>query len=185
MKSLKKISILCCFFIFFSCSESLDFNQLDNYNLKPIFTSSLTYFKVTPAKFFDSSGTIQKNSITEITNFDVLKNQFIKDNLIEFDLNVEVNNEFDRNVTINVEFLNSNNFPVYTFSSIFIKRKQLNFKYLEKIYITPNSIILNTQKIKITAELENTGIQMDVNDPSEFEFKSSLTFYLESSISKK
>jgi len=182
MKSFKKYSILSYFFIFFSCSESLDFNQLDDYVSKPIFTAALTYFKVVPAKFFDSSGTIQRNSVTEITNFDVLQNQFIKDNLVKFDLNAQIKNEFDRDATINIQFLNANNVAVYTFSPIFIESKNTNFNYLEEIVITANPTILSTTKIKITAELENTGIQMDVNDPSEFEFKSSVTFYLESSL---
>lgn len=180
MKFPGKISILFCFLIFSSCSESLDFNQLDDYVSKPIFTSALTYFKVVPAKFFDSTGTIQRSSITEITNFDVFQKQFVKDNLVKFDFNVQIRNEFDRDVTINVQFLNANNVAVYSFVPIYVESKNSNFTYLEEIEIASNPSILNTQKIKITAELENTGIQMDVNDPSEFEFKSSVTFYIES-----
>lgn len=180
MKSLK-ISILFCLFTLTSCYESLDFNQLDNYVSKPILTSALTYFKVVPAKFFDSSGTIQRYNITEITNFDAFQNQFIKDNLVKFDFNAEVKNEFDRDVTLTIELL-ANNTTVYTFVPIFIKSQELNFTYLEEIDIATNPSILRTTQIKITAELENTGIQMDVNDLSEFEFKSSVTFYIESSL---
>ena len=54
-------------------------------------------------------------------------------------------------------------------------------KYLEEIEIASNSAILNTTQVKITAELENTGIQLNLNDPIEFEFKSSVTMYIESS----
>ena len=57
----------------------------------------------------------------------------------------------------------------------------MSYTYLEEIIIEDNPLILNTKKVKITAELENTGIQLNLNDPSEFEFKSSVTMYIESS----
>ena len=180
MKYSSKFSVIASIFLFFSCAESLDFNQIDDYVNKPIFKASLTYFTVVPADFFDSTGTIQQNSISETTNFDALQSQFVKDNLVKLDLDVAIKNEFDREVTIRVEFLN-NNVTVYTFTPIIIKGNTLNYKYLEEIEIASNSAILNTTQVKITAELENTGIQLNLNDPIEFEFKSSVTMYIESS----
>ncbi|WP_445750018.1 hypothetical protein [Polaribacter sp.] len=180
MKSSSKFAIIASFFMLISCAESLDFNQIDDYVYKPIFTGSLTYFTVVPADFFDSSGTIQQNSISETTNFDALQSQFVKENLVKLDLDVAIKNEFNREVTIRVEFLN-NNVTVYTFTPIVIQGNTLNFKYNEEIEIAANPSILNTTQVKITAELENTGIQMNLNDPSEFEFKSSVTMYIESS----
>ena len=180
MKSSSKFAIIASFFMLISCAESLDFNQIDNYVYKPIFTASLTYFTVVPAIFFDSSGTIQQNSISETTNFDAIQSQFVKENLVKLDLDVAIKNEFNREVTIRVEFLN-NNVTVYTFTPIVIQGNTLNFKYNEEIEIAANPSILNTTQVKITAELENTGIQMNLNDPSEFEFKSSVTMYIESS----
>ena len=180
MKYSSKFSVIASIFLFFSCAESLDFNQIDDYVNKPIFKASLTYFTVVPADFFDSTGTIQQNSISETTNFDALQSKFVKDNLVKLDLDVAIKNEFDREVTIRVEFLN-NNVTVYTFTPIIIQGNTLNYKYLEEIEIASNSAILNTTQVKITAELENTGIQLNLNDPSEFEFKSSVTMYIESS----
>ncbi|MBG7613539.1 hypothetical protein IU405_14890 [Polaribacter sp. BAL334] len=180
MKSSSKFAFIASIFLFFSCAESLDFNQIDDYVNKPIFKASLTYFTVVPADFFDSTGTIQQNSISETTNFDALQSKFVKDNLVKLDLDVAIKNEFDREVKIRVEFLN-NNVTVYTFTPIIIQGNTLNYKYLEEIEIASNSAILNTTQVKITAELENTGIQLNLNDPSEFEFKSSVTMYIESS----
>ncbi|MDP5093049.1 MAG: hypothetical protein NWQ17_07045 [Polaribacter sp.] len=182
MKSSTKFAFIASFFLFISCAESLDFNQIDDYVNKPIFTAALTYFTVVPADFFDSTGTIQQNSISETTNFDALNSRFVKENLVKLDLDVAIKNEFNRQVTIRVEFLNNNNVTVYAFTPIIIQRNTLNFKYLEEIEIASNSAILNTIKVKITAELENTGIQLNLNDPSEFEFKSSVTMYFESSL---
>lgn len=180
MKSSLKFAIITSLFFFISCAETLDFNQIDDYVTKPIFTGSLTYFTVVPADFFDSSGTIQQNSISETTNFDALQSQFVRENLVKLDLDVEIKNEFNREVTIRVEFLN-NNVTVYTFTPIIIQGSTVQFKYKEEIEIAATPSILNTTHVKITAELENTGIQMNLNDPSEFEFKSSVTLYIESS----
>jgi hypothetical protein len=181
MKYSSKFSVIASIFLFFSCAESLDFNQIDDYVNKPIFTASLTYFTVVPADFFDSTGTIQQNSISETTNFDLLNSQFVKENLVKLDLDVAIKNEFNREVTIRVEFLNNNNLTVYSFTPIIIQGNALNFKYIEEIDIVSNPSILNTNQVKITAELENTGIQLNLNDPSKFEFKSSVTMYIESS----
>lgn len=180
MKAPIQLSILLYFLVICSCSEPLDLNQIKDYVSKPVFTSSLTYFTVVPAKFFDSTGTIQQNSITDTADFKAIESQFVNDNLVQMDFNAEIKNEFDRDVTIKIEFLDDSN-SVYTFAPLIIQSKDLNFTFLEEIDIAANPQILNANQVKITAELENTGTQMDLNDPSEFEFKSSVTFYIESS----
>ncbi len=181
MKFSTKFVFITSFFLFISCAESLNFNQIDDYVNKPIFTAALTYFTVIPADFFDSTGTIQQNSISETTNFDALQSQFVRENLVKLDLDVAIKNEFNREVTIRVEFLN-NNVTVYSFAPIIIQGNTLNFTYLEEIEIAANPSILNTTQVKITAELENTGTQLNLNDLNEFEFKSSVTLYIESSL---
>lgn len=183
MKSLQKISLILSLFILNSCYESLDFNQIDDYVSKPVFTSALTFFKVIPAKFFDSSGTIQQNSITDVSDFEIFQNSFIRDNVVKIVFNAETKNEFDRDVTIQVDLLNENNTSVYSFTPIFVESNNINPPlFTEEIVIASNLNILNTTQVRIRAKLENTGTQMNPNDTSEFEFKSSVTFYIESKL---
>ncbi len=132
MKLYNKISIILCLFVLTSCYESLDFKQLDNVILKPIFTSALTYFNVSPFRFFDSAG-VQQNSISDITNIDGLQNVFNEEYLVKLDFNAEIKNELDRGVTFIVEFLNSNSTVVHTITPIVVGAEVLNYTYLEEL----------------------------------------------------
>lgn len=181
MKSPTKISLIICFFVFSSCYESLDFNQLKGHVSKPVFSSALTYYTVVPAQFFNAAG-IQQNSISDITQFKGFENSYIKDNLVKIDFNAEIKNGFDREVTILVDFLNKNDAVVYSFTPIIVEGGNLNFTFLEEIEIALNKNILNTTKVRISTEIENTGTQMNPADTREFVFKSSVTLFLESSI---
>jgi hypothetical protein len=179
MKLLHKISIVIFFFICTSCYESLDFNQLDHYLEKPVLTSSFIYFNALPKQFFDASGMVQKNTISEAIDFQIFENGFIKENVVEMDFNIEIENQFDREVKVYIEFINKNGLVIYTFAPIEVASNNLDYKFLEQIVISENPGILNVSKIKLTLELEETGVQMNPNNTNEFKFKSSLTYFVE------
>lgn len=181
MKIPKNISLILSLFLLFSCYEPLGFKQINDYVLKPVYTSALTYFKVVPSQFFDATGTIQSNSLTDSYNFKIFEGDFLKENLVKIDFNLDLKNDFDRDITLTVDFLNSNNSIIYSFSPILIKSKESKLNQLEEIILASNPDFLNVDSVKITIELENKGNQMDVTDPNEFEFKSSVTLYIESS----
>ena len=95
--------------------------------------------------------------------------------------NAEFKNEFDRDVTIQVDFLNRNNIIIYSFSPIFVESFDVNpAPYEEEIIIANNLQVLNATQVKITASLENTTTQLNPTDTSEFDFKSSVTLFIES-----
>jgi hypothetical protein len=183
MKSFKRISFLLSFFICASCSDELDFNQLDDYVNTPVITSALGYFTIVPAKFFNADGTVQGNSIVDISEFRGFEQAFIRDNVVKLVLNSEFRNEFDRDVTIRIDFLNNNGIITHRFEPAVIQSNDLNpSPFSEEIIIASNRNVLNTTQLRITVELEDTGTQMNPSDVSEFELKSAITFYLESKI---
>lgn len=181
MKFSKLIFLFVLFFSLTSCYEKLDFDQLDNYVYKPIFTSSLTSFTLVPGQFFNSQG-VQENSIVDETRFEIFETNIVKDNVVQLDFYAEIKNEFDRDVTINIDFLDDNDREIYTFSTINVRSGELNFTYLEEIEISQNPDIVNVTKVKIEASLENTGTQMNPNSTEEFEFKSSVTAYIQTKL---
>ncbi|PQJ79216.1 hypothetical protein BTO18_08545 [Polaribacter porphyrae] len=164
-----------------SCSDKLDFNQINNYIHKPVLTSALTYFKVVPFQFFDSNG-VQQFEIRDVTRFEGFENTYIRENVVKINFNAEIKNEFNRDVTIQAEFLSENDGLLYSFTPIQVQENDLNFTYLEEIDVTTNQSVLNTAKVRIIASIENTGTPMNPNDTSEFEFKSSITFFIESEL---
>ncbi len=180
MRFYKLIYFLLSFFVFTSCAESLDFNQLDDYVVKPVLTSSLTYFKVTPKQFFDKYG-VQLNNIEVITDFIAFENSYFRNNVVKMVFNAEFKNQFDRDATIQVDFLDDDNIAIYSFAPIIVKSRDVNPPpYEEEIVIANNPNILSVTQVRFKASLEVTGTDMDPKDTSEFEFKSSVTLFVES-----
>lgn len=181
LKSLKRTPLILCLCLLFSCSETLDFNQIEDYTLKPVFTAALASFKAKPIQFFDSSGTIQNNSISDVFEFKGFADANLRNNVVKLVFNAEFKNEFDRDVTIQVDFLNGSNIIIYSFSPIFVESFNVNPPpYEEEIIIASNPQVVNATQVKITASLENTTTQLNPSDPSEFDFKSSVTMFIES-----
>lgn len=180
INSLKNISILLCFLLITSCYKSLDFNQIEDYKLKPVLTAALTFFKVNPFQFFDGNG-VQQNSITEIVEIDLFQDEFIIDNVIKMVFNAEFKNEFDRDVSIQVDFLDDDNIEVHKFKLVFVESGNVNPPpYEDELLLEANSDIFNATRVRITASLEDIGTQMNPNASTEFEFKSSITLFVES-----
>jgi hypothetical protein len=182
MNPLKKVSIILSLFLISSCAEDLDFNQLDDYVFKPVFTSALTYFTVLPFQFFDSNG-IQQNSREDITEFDLFQDNTIIDNVVKMVFNAEFKNEFDRDVHIEIEFLTDNNLSVYAFTPVFVESRDTNPPpYEAEIIFATNPDIFRATKVRIRASLENVGTPMNPFDTAEFELKSSITLFVQSDL---
>lgn len=183
MKHIKfpqKTSVLLCLVIFFSCTERLDFNQLEDYKLTPVLTAALTFFKVQPFQFFDEDGN-QQNNREEIVDFRLFENIFIRENVIKMVFNAEFKNELDRDVTIEIEFLDDNNNLVYPLETISVNSFDTDPPpYEEEIIIAFEPEILTANRVRINAILGNSVDPLDPNDTREFEFKSSVTLFVES-----
>lgn len=181
MKYFKTVFLFFLLFMVNSCAEKLDFNQIDNFVLKPVYSASLTNLTLLPWQFFNTLG-VQQSSIEDVSNFEVFQDPFIRNNVVKVDFYAAIKNDFDRAVTINIDFLDDNNNLVYRFNPIQVSSKDLNFTYLEEIDLTVNPSVRNTLKVRIEAELENTGTSMNPNSLEEFQLKSSVTVYIESKI---
>ena len=182
MKSLRKTIYFTLLLFLSSCSDNLNFNQLDDLVITPVYTSSLAYFTILPFQFFDETGTVQQSEISDISGFRVFENIYIKNNLVRIDFNVEVKNEFERDFTLNVEFLDDNNNITYKFSPLNIDATNLDYTYLEEIDVVANKNIKNTTQVKINARIENSTTPLNASDTKEFEFKSAVTLYIEKDI---
>lgn len=182
MNPLKKISSIICLFILISCAESLDFDQIEDYRFEPVITVSLTYFTVLPFQFFDDNG-IQQNSRTDITEFELFQDETIQDNVVKMVFNAEFKNEFDRDASIEVDFLNDNDELVFGFPQIYVESGDVTPPpYEAEIILNETPNLYNATKVRVRASLENTGTQMNPFDTSKFEFKSSITLFIQSEL---
>ncbi len=181
LKFPKNIALILFLFIVAGCAETLDFKQIEAYTLKPVLTTALVSFNAKPIQFFDSSGTTQKNTVSDVFEFKGFDEDYLRNNVVKLVFNAEFKNEFDRDITIQVDFLNRSNIIIYSFSPIFVESFDVNPPpYEEEIIIATNLQVLNATQVKITASLENKTTQLSPSDPSEFDFKSSITLFIES-----
>ena len=63
----------------FSCASDLDYNQVNDLKLEPVFVANLAYFDI-PANGFVTNG-VEQNLIFDTADVDVFKDNFFRDNL--------------------------------------------------------------------------------------------------------
>ena len=83
MNLLKIYSTALMTIFFLSCSQPLDFKQLEEYKIMPSISSSLVYFSIDASNFNTIiSGLPAAIEVNETTDFKLLENSFIKQNLV-------------------------------------------------------------------------------------------------------
>ncbi|WP_459641129.1 hypothetical protein [Flavobacterium sp. CGRL2] len=60
-------------FLFFSCSSDLDFDQVKDLKLEPVFVANLAYFDIPANQLIDDGGT---HIAFDTRSFDVFKDSF-------------------------------------------------------------------------------------------------------------
>ncbi|TDE27092.1 hypothetical protein E0I61_15475 [Flavobacterium ranwuense] len=106
------LSILILILFSSSCASDLDYNQVNDIKLEPVFISNLAYFNI-PANEFVTGG-IEHTVFMDTPAVDVFNDKFFKDNLSRVDLFFEVNNTINRSYRIDLVFLDRNNQPVHS-----------------------------------------------------------------------
>ncbi len=96
----------------FSCSSDLDFNQVNDLVLEPVYVANLSYFDVL-AKEFVTNG-VEHNVGFDAEDFDVFRDSFFRNHLTKAELFFEVNNTINRSYTLDVVLLDQNNVVLYT-----------------------------------------------------------------------
>ena len=182
MKKLKSTPMFSIFILMLSsCFKHVDFNQIEDFSAKPIFESSLVYFTLNQIDFFDVVNSVEVVApIDDTSGFTILKSKFVKDNLIETELNFEVNNQFDRRFTVNITFLDDNDVETHRFNPMIVTKNNQSFKQKEIIIIAGNEQFLLSTKVRVSIELSPStdGSVLDPNIEQKLEFKSSGIFYL-------
>lgn len=178
----KQIFYLFFTLFFCSCSQTLDFNQLDDYTNEPVFTSSLAFFSINSDNFIITPGTPAVTEIQELTEFRIFENNVIKNNLTKLKFNFELVNEFNRDFTIEISLLNDNNSLIYKFNDLNISANNLNFKQEEVLEIIQNPSLRNFTKVLIIIRLDDSITPISALDAGVLEFKSAVTVSLETNI---
>ncbi len=120
MKKIKKVSLLlwsaCILILPFSCVKDVDFDQVEDVVLTPIFEIDFIFSRFDTAEFvdpdLDPSIVIPEVVVDDVLNYDLLGSDLIVDNLEQVELTFEFRNTIPRNFDFVFSFLNDANQPI-------------------------------------------------------------------------
>lgn len=175
-----KTVILVTFFgsCFFSCSSDLDFDQVNDFNIQPVFIGNLAYIN-RDASDFISNGT-ETPVFSYTSDVDFLSKSFVKENLVKTELYFRIKNTINRSYAFNVTFLNKNGAPIYN-----IKMDAAAYNGTETIvektetFTAANvSILENTAKMVFSVRMF-AGPPITAATPGSVELSSGVTAYFD------
>lgn len=176
-----RIFVFCAFlsslFLVSSCSSELDFNQVNDAKLEPVFIANLSYFDVQPKDFFVSG---QEQAIAfDAENFDVFRDKYFKSYLRKADFYFEVENTITRSFSLDIVLFDQNDQVLY------IKTLAIPAYTGTTIKVTDTDIFENAKLdlLKRTTRLgfgivKNAGTPLTVNSPGNLILRSTATVYL-------
>ena len=118
------------------------------------------------------------NGLSDVSDFRILENPYLRDNLQKIIIDIEVKNEITRDFTAVTEFLDDNGTVIYTLSTLNVPPQNEAFTYQESIEVRLNPIILNTRKTRTSVTISGAAKPLIENDPRAFELKSAGTYFI-------
>ena len=184
MNLLKIYSTVLITIFFLSCSQPLDFKQLEEYTIMPSISSSLVFFSIDASNFNTIiSGVPAASEVNETTNFKLLENSFIKQNLVQLDFNFKIKNEFNRIFLLDINLLDAQSNTIHkVFDGFEISGNALDISAEVVLIIEDFPEVLNFTKVQFIIGLKDTTTILDATSLSKIEFKSSVVMHLESTI---
>jgi hypothetical protein len=97
--------------LFLSCSSDLDFDQVNDLELKPVVVANLASFDIQANQFV--IGGVEQPVVGDVMNFKVFSEEDFINNISRTDLYFEFDNTTNRGYTINLYLLDANDARLY------------------------------------------------------------------------
>lgn len=177
---LNRISKILVFaFLFISCSSDLDFDQVNDLKLEPVFVANLAYFDVAANQFTDNGS--EQQIAFDVQEFDAFRKKFFRDNLVKAEFDFEIENTVNRAFTLNLLLLDDNNqilqtlifaIPAYSGGSNVIK-------YPTEVFENQRlELLKQTTKVGFLVRMAS-GPPINENSSGNLKLRSGATVYLE------
>ncbi|MFD2530620.1 hypothetical protein [Polaribacter marinaquae] len=173
------INMLLCFVLIFGCSEAVDFDQIEDYTLKPSYALSLTYFTISPNNFVPFPGAPPITEISEKSDVKIFETSFIRQNLVQLDFDFEITNRFNRDFTVEISLLDENDNLIYQLNDLNVAANNLEFKQTEILNIESNPTVRNFTRVEVKLSLDDKTTPIIASDVGEIIFNSAATIHLE------
>ena len=161
-----------------SCTEPVDFDQINDVEITPVVASSLIFFDEAAPVFFD--GVNQVITIKDQLQIDFFNDAFIVDNLVKSEFVFEISNTINRGFNMRIDFLDeANNLQHITTISVPASLNNQNVKtnYTEVFQGTTLTALKNTSILVFTLNML-PGTPINQNTLGRISVKSKAVFYL-------
>ncbi|WP_281228280.1 hypothetical protein [Flavobacterium aquiphilum] len=162
----------------FSCSSDLDYNQVNDFNIQPVFTTNLAYLEAKAPDFVENN--VEQPIFGYLTNTEFLNNTFVDQDLVKAEMYFRIKNTINRAYRFNVTFLNAAGTPIYTIAMnvpAYSGTETLTEK-TETFAAANIAILKNTTKLAFTIVML-PGPPLTESSPGRIELSSSVTAYFD------
>ncbi|MDR6846557.1 hypothetical protein [Flavobacterium granuli] len=176
----KKIILIATLgYCLFSCSSDLDFNQAEDFNIQPVFTTNLAYFEKKAPEFI--IGGTEQSFFQHTSNVDFFNTSFVEEDLVKAELYFRIKNTIAREYIFNIIFLDVNGVPVNSGIKIDVPAYNGAEVLVEKTvtYTAADVDILKRTTQMMFSITMLPGPPLTANSQGRFELSSSITAYFD------
>jgi hypothetical protein len=174
----KKIILIATLgYCLFSCSSDLDFNQAEDFNIQPVFTTNLAYFELKESGFFENG--IEDGFFEHTSNVDFFSTPFVDDNLVKAEMNFRFKNAIPRDFVFSVDFQDVNDVSLYKISFNIPASTPLFIPPPVSFDVSNLYIIKNTKRMVFSLAMNQGPPPLSPNSQNTMEMSSSLTAYFD------
>jgi hypothetical protein len=94
--------------ILVSCTSKLDFDQISELEITPVFEADMFFFDIRKENLIDSQSHF-RNIVQDTINFDIFNNGDIRDGFVKAEFTIGYENTFQRNFHTEYIFIDENN----------------------------------------------------------------------------
>ncbi len=173
-------SITAIFLVVTSCTKPIDFDQANDFETTPVIESSFVFFNETARDFFDF-GTFL--SAEDFILIDFFGNDFIEENLLRADLDIEVTNSINRGFEIQVDFLDAADQLQHTFTIEIepsVDNDNLITTHTEEFVDSQLDALKRTRRIVFSISIL-PGVPIDASTIGSLQLQSKVLFYFNTS----
>lgn len=186
MKTYAYLLAACSTLFFASCVKDVDFDQLENVVLTPVFEADFIYSEFDTSDFIDSElppdTAIVVEPIRDTINFDLIGTDFAIENLERIELTFEIRNTIETNFEFEFQFLNGAGQPIVTGTAYQINVAAGNGEGTEPV-LTTQMFILDNATLVALSNSEQMASEIRVfnantNLRGRIDVKSSATYFV-------
>lgn len=153
--------------IIVSCVKDIDFDQAEDFSITPVLVSSIAYSDLKATKYVKNG--IEVGIVTDtISDIEIFKNDFLKDNLVRAEIELEILNTIQRGSNTLIKFLDTNNNLKHSFNINIptpINGNEVKVNHIEVFDIIDVENLKETTKIVFVSTLQPStdGSSLNVN----------------------